>query len=456
MRDWNEVESKIDQLAKVMDAKGNPIPLRVDDLPDVPFRDWEALDTAFHRGTIKVQKFSFSYEPTYTSVVGTGFQNQRLNLYMATMWLAPVAAIGLGFMLSWRWLALVLLVPIMMGRVRNLYKQIIYEGALLNEKAFCFLYFSGQISLVTPDFETSYYFGKEQSEPKQSATISSDEEREVVEQMNAYVAELDAMDPVEVAREIRDELATINERMSEGVVNVSADEARTVVMQVCDRQSEFDSAEERACLDDAAQIARGIVSKWESGGGRVVPDGTMLELMRKEMSEGELAEYARLKAADAAQVEKGMRLAAKLVRGDFIRSQPPTAPRCKEIHALKELGLGVMANKSVYETTDDPEFKRICLDHGSTSSARFCEGMVSIVEMVLADDHQLWTTEEIEDARMCFGLIDDLTEFLGIARAAGISSQSDPEFLIERAEGRADGLYSELKRRPDRSFEPED
>jgi len=283
-------------------------------------------------------------------------------------------------------------------------------------------------------------------EPQHAAEVDDYERLE--EEMTAYIDEVNSADPVEVATEIRDELEALRDKVFAGKIDLTTDEARLVISQIQDWDRELDSPEERSILEDSDRIAHEILSQWQESAGSVVPDA-MLELMRTEMPPEEFREYEGLKTEDAKIVERGMRAAAQLARRRASQSRPPTEPGCPEIHALKELALDVMAHKSVYEDSDNPKFRRVSLARGCESSRKLCEGLAPIMDRVAAGENSLWTTDENADAWMCCNALEDVTEFLTIARAAGATRLPDVKPLMANVEDCGDRFYAVLQTRSD-------
>jgi len=276
-----------------------------------------------------------------------------------------------------------------------------------------------------------------------------DDYKRVEEMMASLVDEVNSADPVEVATEIRDELEALREKVFAGKIDLTADEARLVISQFQDRDRDCDSPEERSILEDGDRIAEEILSRWQERAGSVVPEDAMFELMRAEMPPDEFREYEQLRTEDAKIVERGMRAAATLSQRRASLSPPPTEPGCPEVHVLKELALDVMAHKSVFEDSDNPKFRRVSLARGCESSRKFCDGLIPIMERVSSGENSLWTTVENEDAWMSCSALEEVAEFLDLARTAGASNLPDTDSLVQDAGDCVDEIYAVLRTRSD-------
>lgn len=106
MTSGSEAEAKVLRIAEEMRKKGKPIPRSLHELPDFPFSTFESLREALAQRRMLMQRFSIHCESDIFNLFASRFQCARFSVYLALVFLLPVAAIVLAFAHSWWWLAL--------------------------------------------------------------------------------------------------------------------------------------------------------------------------------------------------------------------------------------------------------------------------------------------------------------------------------------------------------------
>jgi hypothetical protein len=156
------VEKAIEELARTLEeGKGYQIPRRVEDMPELPFETYEQLLQATKTGKITLLRFSFEPSTIIFSRCARAFERFLMTAYGALSYLTPVIAIALGYFISWWFLVGVLFYFSFISAGKKLFNRVIFRNAFTSESVFCFLFFSGQISVSTVDRNTQYYFNRE-------------------------------------------------------------------------------------------------------------------------------------------------------------------------------------------------------------------------------------------------------------------------------------------------------
>jgi len=164
-------EDKIVQILDSLQEKGRYVPSTVAEIPRLPFDSFPALSKAFELNEVRMQRFAYAMDSAIFGFFATPFERIRLSIYSASMFIFPIVAIALGYFVSWWCLLLVLLIPVAMRTAKKLYNKVIFRAAFSSEKIFCFLYFARQISVVTGDYQTSYFWTEDSRNSKGDESI---------------------------------------------------------------------------------------------------------------------------------------------------------------------------------------------------------------------------------------------------------------------------------------------
>ena len=146
------------QLADALRAKGHPIPKAIAEIPGFPCRTFDDLQDALEVGRLLLTRLSFNYDHITFRLIATGGERVRANLYMYGTILITIASVVLAVMYSWWWLFGVAVLFIGFRKTKSLYNRVIFRAASSSETIFCYLYFSGQVSVSTPDNQQSFYW----------------------------------------------------------------------------------------------------------------------------------------------------------------------------------------------------------------------------------------------------------------------------------------------------------
>lgn len=157
-------EEKIIQIVESMRDKGRSLPDTIAEIPRLPYQSFPELLRALETQEVRLQRFAYELNSTIFALIATPPERFWLSTYTSSFAIAPIAAVTLGYFLSWWWLLLVLLIPVAMARTKALYNGVIFRAAFNSERAFCFLYFARQISIVSADYRISYFWSEDEGD----------------------------------------------------------------------------------------------------------------------------------------------------------------------------------------------------------------------------------------------------------------------------------------------------
>lgn len=150
-------EEKIKTMVRGLNAKGKGIPTQIAEIKPFPVGTFAALVSGIQAGTFKMQKFSFHYEPSFLEAFGSDADKLQGKIAMLSMFGIPIVACGLAFLVHWSLLVVAPLGLLGSKLLRRAYRSAIFRGALSSEPAFCFLYFSQQVSIVDARSDTHFF-----------------------------------------------------------------------------------------------------------------------------------------------------------------------------------------------------------------------------------------------------------------------------------------------------------
>lgn len=157
-------EDKANRILDSLQEKGRSVPRSIADIPRLPYDTFIDLSKAFERQEVRLQRFAYAMDPGFFDSFASAFERFRFSTYTASMFIIPIAAIALGYFVSWWCLLLILLVPVAMKVSKKLYDKVLFRAAFSSEAIFCFLYFARQVSVTTGDYKTSYFWTGDDSD----------------------------------------------------------------------------------------------------------------------------------------------------------------------------------------------------------------------------------------------------------------------------------------------------
>lgn len=155
-------ESGIKKVVDELNRQGKEIPERVSQITDFPYQNYSDLIQGFKSGEAKLLRFAYAMESSLFSVLASSSDKIISNIGMFIVYGGMLAAFALSFIYSWWLLILIPVVfPIGTSMTKRAYNNAIFDGAFSSEIIFCFLYFSGQVSVDIPNLNKQFYYQSE-------------------------------------------------------------------------------------------------------------------------------------------------------------------------------------------------------------------------------------------------------------------------------------------------------
>ena len=151
-------DNAIEEIAGRVRAKGEPFPLSVSEIPDLPFDSFYNLSAGLKMGSVFLQRFNVNFDNNIFTLVASKNQATLNSAYILLAFLVPIICIIFIAIYSWWWLLGFLALPFFLARAKTTYNKAILLAASESEKIFCFLYVTGQICVISPTFGESYYW----------------------------------------------------------------------------------------------------------------------------------------------------------------------------------------------------------------------------------------------------------------------------------------------------------
>ena len=155
----DSLESKVQSIVESLNKKGKGIPERVAEIPDFPYTEFSRLLADFQTGKAKLLRFSFALESSLFSLIASTYENLKANIGMLIVYGGILSAIVLAIFYSlWFLIAIPFLFIIGTSLTKNAYNSAVFKAAFSSEPVFCFLYYSGQISVENTQSNEEYYY----------------------------------------------------------------------------------------------------------------------------------------------------------------------------------------------------------------------------------------------------------------------------------------------------------
>jgi hypothetical protein len=156
--DWLSREAKIVDISNQLRRKGKNIPMAISEIPDFPFSTFDSLVDSIRSGEMMIQRFAFEYVTDIFDILADPLERMLFTSYLIIAYGGPIVSIALAIFVSWWCLIGLLSFPIFVTRNKPLYNRVILRSGIRSEPVFCFLYYVKQISIITSDFKTKYYW----------------------------------------------------------------------------------------------------------------------------------------------------------------------------------------------------------------------------------------------------------------------------------------------------------
>jgi hypothetical protein len=158
-----DAEDNLRILTKTLNEQGKGIPTQLDAIEDFPYHNFSDLLDDVKSGEARILRFAYVMDSSITSIFALPHDNFISNLGLFIGYGGILASLVCSFLFSW-WLLLFIPVAFVIGTnlTKKKYNSVVFNGAVSSEIAFCFLYFSGQISVDIPKHDEHYFYKREQ------------------------------------------------------------------------------------------------------------------------------------------------------------------------------------------------------------------------------------------------------------------------------------------------------
>ncbi|MCU7935191.1 MAG: hypothetical protein KZQ99_09970 [Candidatus Thiodiazotropha sp. (ex Dulcina madagascariensis)] len=158
----DDKEPDVRKVVEELNRKGKNIPVTVSNIPDFPYQEYSDLLEDFKSGEARLLRFAYAMESSLFSMLASSTDKIKSNLGMLLSYGGVLAGIALSFVYSW-WFLLIIPVLFFIGSslTKNAYNNAIFNSAFSSELIFCFLYFTGQVSVDISRLNKQFYFQSE-------------------------------------------------------------------------------------------------------------------------------------------------------------------------------------------------------------------------------------------------------------------------------------------------------
>ena len=158
----NNRETDIKKVVDELNRKGKGVPARVSQITDFPYQEYSDLLRGFKSDEARLLRFAYAMESSLFSMLASTSDKIKSNIGMLIAYGGVLAAIALSFIYSW-WLLILIPVLFSIGTsmTKRAYNNAIFDSAFSSEIVFCFLYFSGQVSVDIPKLNKQFYYQNE-------------------------------------------------------------------------------------------------------------------------------------------------------------------------------------------------------------------------------------------------------------------------------------------------------
>ena len=151
-------EADIKSLVEKLNQQGKQIPVNLSQIKDFPYQNFSDLLNDFKSGNARLLRFSYAMESSLFSVLASTTDSIKSNLGLFIAYGGILAAIIFAFIYSW-WLLILIPIVFIVGTsmTKNAYNNAIFNCTFSSEIIFCFLYFTGQVSVDSTKLNKQFY-----------------------------------------------------------------------------------------------------------------------------------------------------------------------------------------------------------------------------------------------------------------------------------------------------------
>ena len=136
--------------------KGHQIPTSVEQIDGFPIQNYRELQQELESEQIQLLRFAYEHLGDIAQILNP---TPLWMVYSVNTICVPLLSLVMAFMYSWLWIILgIAFFFFQLSKTKKLYNDTIFSSAMTNELAFCFLFYSRQISIANSDRTKQYYY----------------------------------------------------------------------------------------------------------------------------------------------------------------------------------------------------------------------------------------------------------------------------------------------------------
>lgn len=158
-----EAEDQLRIVVEELNKKGISVPSSVSQIKQFPYASFKELQNSLKSGEAVLLRFAFETLPEVYNLFNA---SAALNFNLIIAYVLPLISVGLAFFYSWWCILGVFFFFIGMSRIKRLYNETVFQAAMTNELAFCFLFYLRQISVSNTNRDYQFYFSSDENKAK--------------------------------------------------------------------------------------------------------------------------------------------------------------------------------------------------------------------------------------------------------------------------------------------------
>ncbi|OQY01892.1 MAG: hypothetical protein B6I26_02705 [Desulfobacteraceae bacterium 4572_130] len=129
----------------------------IGDIEELAINNFSMIQKLISSGEAIIRMAPVSIDGTTFNIISTPFEKRLSTLYTVVMIIGPIIGIILSFMLSWYWLSLIVIAPIISIKFnKKAYLHALFNRAFNSEIIFSYLFTAGKITLELPEYGILY------------------------------------------------------------------------------------------------------------------------------------------------------------------------------------------------------------------------------------------------------------------------------------------------------------
>lgn len=152
-----------------LNSKNYSIPTKVEEITGFPFINFEEVHEKLANNDVQLLRFAFQ---TLGEIIESLNPTPQWTINLLITFLVPLISICLAIFYSWWFVFGLLSFFVGVSKTKKLYNYTVFKAAMTNELAFCFLFYTGQISISNSTRTAQYAYNIEKADTKKYGTGS--------------------------------------------------------------------------------------------------------------------------------------------------------------------------------------------------------------------------------------------------------------------------------------------